>query len=200
MPIINSPQTIASSILGIWKIQETSGELEKYCSLNEYDKDLLKSVNTEKRKLEILAVRALVNHLLPNISITYKDRKPFANKGNISISHTQNFACILWHPERKCGIDIEHFGARIQKVANRVFSQSELEMANNDICLLTTMWSAKECIIKLSNAVDADFIENIRIETIDNNRIKCRLSNEKIENYNLEYSNLENHAIVWGFD
>ncbi|PLX07607.1 MAG: hypothetical protein C0596_10110 [Marinilabiliales bacterium] len=131
------------SLSGIWEINESEDALLKLCKLTEYDKILINDSGSKQRRIELLAVRALLHTLNPEITIQYDNRKPICNKGYISISHSDKYAAIVWHPEKQPTLDIEHINDRILRIAKRAFNDDELEFANDNTQSLTTIWSCK---------------------------------------------------------
>ncbi len=200
MALIKQTFSDNNSLSGIWKITESEDSLRNLCNLTDYDKELLQNISNEHRRKEILAVRALLKCLNPELSITYNDRKPICNKGFISITHSDNFAAIIWHPSKKVAIDIEHINDRIKRIAKRAFNDKELEFAEGNTEILTTIWSCKECVFKLVDISGIDFKKQIFISDIDDNHnIKCKLLvGLKESHFYFHHKIIDNHILVWG--
>lgn len=101
MALINVREVYPGVHLGLWQIGESVSDfLESYPWMKVYIKDL-ELYKSEGRKLEFLAVRALLREMLLIAGyseeqigkigeITYDEcGKPLLNKFNISISHTR---------------------------------------------------------------------------------------------------------------
>lgn len=185
---------------GIWKICETEKDLLKMCNLTDYDIKLLHDIKSEQRKIEFLSVRALIHYLMPEITIEYNDRKPVCNKGYIGISHSNNYAAVIWNPEKRPTIDIEEIDDRIKRIAKRAFNETEIKFANNNIETLTLIWSCKECIYKIANIKGLDFKKQIFVSDFtDNQKIKCTLKTETGEqSFLLNKKLLLGQSLIWG--
>lgn len=198
MSLVISDFAKNNSISGIWEINNDEESLLQQCRLTKYDRELLKTIKSKSRRLEILSVRALLNKLIPDIEITYKDKKPICNKGYIAISHSKKYASIIWHLHKKPSIDIEEVNNRIHKIKRRAFSETELQYSKDQTKQLTIMWSAKECIYKLINIPEIDFKNQIEINNIIDDKINCTLKHKNLkENFVLNKEIYDNHIIVW---
>jgi phosphopantetheinyl transferase len=189
-----------NSISGIWKICESEKNLLEICNLTDYDKKLLQEIKSTQRRIEILAVRALLNSLNPEITIEYNDRKPICNKGYISISHTNNYAAVIWNPQKRTTIDIEEIDERIKRIAKRALNETELKFANNNIETLTLIWSCKECIYKIANIKGLDFKKQIFVaDFVDNQSVTCILKTDTVDkSFSLNKKVLFGQSLVWG--
>jgi len=200
MPIVSKDFSNGRSVSGIWKISETEEELLEIYTPGNLDLELLQKTSSEKRKREILATRALIKKLGLNIIISYNGRRPVSNKGYISISHSFDFVCVIWHPEKKVTIDIEKISNRILNIAKRAFSEYELNFAGNNLKDLTILWNCKECIFKLANDDGIEFKEQIRVHPFGiSDTIQCDLYNHKnTVKFNFNWSEIEDYTYVWG--
>ncbi len=180
-------------------MEETEEQLLSLCDLTDEDKILLGRCSAPKRRIEILSVRALIKTTGINQAIHYNDRKPFVDEGYISISHSSNMAAIIWNRNFPVGIDIETVSPRIQRVAQRVFSDNELLLADNDILKLTILWNCKECVFKLADNENINFKEMIRITSFLPQSIRCQLCNgTKHQEYSLTAIEIEDNTVVYG--
>lgn len=189
-----------NSLSAVWKIEEDEQTLHKLCSLSNYDKNLLDDIRSTGRRLEILATRAALNQINPDITITYKGRKPICNKGYIGISHSDTLVALIWHPTKQVSVDIEKYDKRIIRIAKRAFNSIELEFANDNIEILTKIWSCKECVYKIVSKSAVEFKKQIAISNFQNQEtIKCVFKHENtIQTFCFQHISLCNHALVWG--
>ncbi|MDD2385769.1 MAG: 4'-phosphopantetheinyl transferase superfamily protein [Bacteroidales bacterium] len=189
-----------NSFSAVWKIEEDEHTLHKLCSLSNYDKNLLDDISSTGRRLEILSTRAALYELNPDITITYEGRKPICNKGYISISHSDTLVAVIWHPTKQVSVDIEKYDKRIIRIAKRAFSPNELNFANDNIEILTKIWSCKECVYKIVNKSAVEFKKQITISDFHNQAtIKCLFIHEDtIQTFYLKHISLCDHALVWG--
>ena len=83
--------------------------------------------------------------------ILYTDtEKPYLNDGRyISISHSGNH-CVLAVFDYPVGIDIEAVGRVKKNVSARFFTEPEQAWAGDDKVKLTTLWTLKEALSKLT--------------------------------------------------
>ena len=128
MPLIKKIE-LNDGIVGLWEISEPleyfSKLIEKLASDTRFQK-----ITFEKRKIEFLAVRALLMELTGEFKeVKYKtDGAPFLAGDNhhISISHSKNLVAIIIH-KNKAGIDVEITGRPVAKIANKFISEEEID-------------------------------------------------------------------------
>lgn len=117
---------------------------------------------SERRKLEWLSVRVLLYSMLQeDKEIVYSSEgKPSLvdNSSFISISHTKGFVAVILSSVNPVGIDIEQYGQRVHRVADRyIRSDEQVEARAGDTTWsLLLHWSAKETIFKRMENPDAD--------------------------------------------
>lgn len=125
---------------------------------------------SERRKLEWLSVRVLLYSMLQeDKEIAYSpEGKPLMadNSSFISISHTKGYVAVILSYVHPVGIDIEQYGQRVHRVADRyIRSDERVEVGcvadmplNQDdkTWSLLLHWSAKETIFKRMENPDAD--------------------------------------------
>ena len=145
-------------------MEETEEQLRAMCDLTDEDNCRIGRCSAPKRRIELLSVRALLKAVGIHQTIHYNDRKPYLDNGYISISHSANMAAIIYNPDFPVGIDIEVVAPRIQRIATRAFSESELAVATDDLEKLTVLWNCKECVFKLANDDGIEFREMIEVD------------------------------------
>ncbi|MFA6702894.1 MAG: 4'-phosphopantetheinyl transferase superfamily protein [Dysgonamonadaceae bacterium] len=158
------------SILGVWKITETTEEL--YNLLPEYLKSegsaMLKKIKSEARTAEWLAVRIMLHNILnKEKKVEYNESgAPYLtdNSYYISISHTKNYAVLLLHHTKKVGIDIETRSSRVEKVAYKFISDKEQIDPKKKATHQLLHWSAKETLFKVMEETEIDFKKHLYIE------------------------------------
>lgn len=152
-------------IIGIWNICETTDTL---CALFEnpgWYKDMVTSqFRNGKRQKERLAVRALCKELTgTEISIGYHPSgRPFVTDGSLqlSISHTEGYAAVIFSERHEVGIDIEHITNKVDKLATRFMNEDE--KAGNTVERLLH-WSAKETAFKILDKEGIDFCRDFKV-------------------------------------
>ncbi len=149
---------------GIWKMEEPIDTLfsllpdilKKSCEAE------IQRFTSQTRKLEWLSVRVLFYSLVQQeLQIGYSaEGKPFliGHPAYISISHTRGYVAVILSKSSLVGIDIEQYGERVQRVANRFIRPDEkVEAYRADLIWgLLLYWSAKETIFKSMEDADAD--------------------------------------------
>ena len=155
----------------LWKLN--LGELDYY-ELDEYDTRLINSKKNELAKEQFLAIRKTLQLENPGYKIRYDESgKPSINSdSNISISHSNLMAAIVFSGSNKAGIDIELKKSKIINIQNKFLNESEkLKVeSHSDVDYLTMIWTAKESIYKALGIKGVSFSDNITIKNISNNK------------------------------
>jgi phosphopantetheinyl transferase len=174
MPILKHEKTDIYE-WAVWQITEDEQQL--LSSIDIFYKTYtvqLERLTAPHRRLEWLAVRTLLNRLLPDTpEIIYNaDGKPFLSDSShyISISHTKGYVAIILSKKYIVGIDIEQYGRKVEKVRSHFMKPTEeASLYKGDyIWSLLLHWSAKETIFKCLNIQkDFDLVEDITIDPFD---------------------------------
>ena len=158
---------------GVWHITETEEELKRQTRLSEAEKVRLDTFRNEGRRRQWLAVRVLLQGMLPelNAEITYDVAgRPFLLPAGpyISISHSGEFAAITLG-DHVSGIDIEKVRDRITRVRDRFLSSEEAADAcrGNMLEPLCIYWGGKEAIYKIAGVQGTDLKNDIHIHPFD---------------------------------
>ena len=158
-------------MVGVWKIEETIDELRNLFTHFELYEEGLSRFTSDKRKLEWLAVRALLKELLggEEKEIAYHPSgRPYLvdGSGGISFSHTQGYVAVAYSPYEDVGIDIERYSDRVKKVASKFIRPDEedsIRKAESEVNALLVHWCAKETLYKLIDMEGIDFLKDLRI-------------------------------------
>jgi phosphopantetheinyl transferase len=132
------------------------------------EREQLKTLNHEARKIEFLGVRRLRNKMNLISPIDYSiSRRPFLGiqlDTFISISHSKNY-CALGVSSNEIGIDIEEINPRIERIAERFVNIDEKQFVSEENILdLTKLWTMKEAMFKLNKRTGIDFKSELIIE------------------------------------
>lgn len=129
----------------------------------------LSNYKSDLRKKQVLFVRDYLNRLNLNADFYYDNTgKPHLKNKHISISHSKDVIGIYIHPDKKIGIDVEHYGEKIFRVASRFMNEYEKnKYAAQDLEVLTLIWSAKECVFKKYGAETTFFASHQTVLEID---------------------------------
>ena len=188
----------------LWKLN--LGELN-YFELDAHDSSLLKSKKSQLAKEQFLAVRKILHLENPSYKIRYDESgKPLINSDlNISISHSNLMAGIVFSGFNQTGIDIEEKESKIINIQNKFLNESEKlkDEYQSDLDYLTKIWTAKESIYKALGIKGISFSDDIIIKNIKKNRghgyyingkekYKFDLMFFSIDNYILCYAQLNN--------
>lgn len=175
MPLIIEEIINESIVVGVWHCIESLGELEADIKLPDHDQLELKKTSLHKRKIEKTIARMLVKELYEkHFNLEYKGLKKLTtgkpiivdSDKEISISHCENYLCVLISTKDKAGIDLQNVNDKIQRVAPRIFSEDELEQIGTNKMLLARAWSAKEAMFKYYEKGEINFKKHLSLKNI----------------------------------
>lgn len=156
-----------TTLLGIWKIEETREELLSMLCHHEWIQNIY-SIKSESRVLEILAARVLFKYLLGEEKEIYYNSsgKPFLTDGSyhISVSHTRGYVGVVVNKERFLGLDLEQISEKIFRVRSRLISPYEYIDKDNELIHMLLHWSAKEAMIKFLDVEGIDIRKHLFID------------------------------------
>ena len=171
MPFLKEFIINPNTKIKLWKLN--LGELDYY-ELDEYDNNLLKVKKNELVREQFLAVRKILQLEDPSYKIRYDESgKPYINSDlNISISHSNLMAAIVFSGHNKVGIDIEHKEKKIINIQDKFLNDSEKQENEYqyNVDYLTMIWTAKESIYKALGIKGVSFSNNIIIKNINKNK------------------------------
>jgi len=210
MPIILKIEHTDSQRTAIWEIKEDEHTLLEMAALHKTDLATFTLIKNPERRLEWLAVRALLKEFYPSqqLIINYHENgRPFLinHTDKISISHSGKMIGIILHPTQNPGIDIEMIHPRIFKIADRFLNELEKTYIGTEprIEQLTIIWGAKEVMFKVYEHGGISFKNDFTIKpfpvslsgyltgviTKDNNLITIPMEYKKIGNFILVQTN-----------
>jgi len=194
----------------VWEIAETEEELLKNNSVPEEELEELEFIGSPARRVEKLAVRALLNTIFEEkVYLGHHDNgRPYIQNESIeiSISHSNRFVAIILHPFEDVGIDIESLDRDFSAVEAKALSEDEIEDLSEKEKIqklqLAIYWCAKEAIYKRMSLYGVDFAEQIEIEKFnpdDEGELEATFYHKDgtEEEFDLEYMVFENYAMVW---
>jgi len=196
--------------LAVWQMTETVDDLIRLTNVSEKLKREVEGFQSEKRKKEWLTVRILLNDVLRvahSDEIIYDDKgKPHLEKGKgyISFSHTQNFAAIIYHPEKSVGIDIETEHPSIEKIAHKFVNEKESLFINKEKQkeMFHVIWGVKEVLFKMDGKGEIDFRKHLHVKsfTLSNEGTvdaEIRKDNSRVR-FAINYFYSEKFILVYG--
>ncbi len=169
MPVFINHKINTNTQLLVWEITEDETFFMQKTPLLSEESEILKSFKNSDRKKQWLSIRLMLSELFAVQNskgfIYYnKEGKPFLSTGqHISISHTSQFSALIVSDNNQVGIDIEKISQRIIKVKDRMASSSEREKYGHNIIQLTTVWAAKEGVVKLTGQRHISFENDINV-------------------------------------
>ncbi|MDR2685095.1 MAG: 4'-phosphopantetheinyl transferase superfamily protein [Prevotellaceae bacterium] len=167
--LIKKENTEKGAVIAFWKIEESVEELLFMLHNNEDLTQQISQFGSEKRKLEYLATRVLLNTVLNDEkTIAYKPSgAPYLtdNSFNISIAHTGIYVTLILHPTKKVGIDIEKISDKAVRVQHKFLSRQEIDFVENlsEKTQLTLLWCIKEALYKTIDKEIIDFVDELRV-------------------------------------
>ena len=162
---------------GIWKTDESESELLSVFPIEDRNRYIIQSqtFKSESRRLEWLAVRALLFQLLGETKvIAYQENgKPYLadRSANISISHTKGYVAVIVSKDREVGIDIEQYGERVRRITHKFVREDECINGREGMSTqsLLLIWSAKEVMFKCIDTQEIDFREHLYVRLPSDN-------------------------------
>ena len=183
----------------LWEVN--LGELD-YQGLDEYDLRLIKSKKNKLAKEQFLAVRKILKLENQSYKIRYNESgKPSINSDlNISISHSNFMAAVVFSGYAKTGIDIELKESKVISIQDKFLNESEKLRTKYkfDIVYLTKIWTAKESIYKALGIKGISFSDNIIIKKIYKNKGEGRYfkGKEKIK-FDLIFFSIDDYILCY---
>jgi len=167
---------VSHGTIGIWELTEPGTELSKIYDFSVAEKNEFDKLRIEKRKKEYLAVRLLLKKMTgsKNEIIYNNSGKPQLKDKTlkISISHSDNLAAILLS-KRNAGIDTENTDRKIENIASRFLTKTELEntlKTDNPRRMQIIYWSAREAAYKCNSELNINFQTHLKIFPFEFNK------------------------------
>ena len=209
MPLVSLREIENDCLLGTWHITESLEHPEfLFLQRDHY----LQTINAPDRKMASVAARMLLKQMLSHWKMPYRGLIKNENgvpqlEGNdckISISHSGSYAMALLHKNKKNGIDVELVRDKILKIAHRVFSENEIEMAGGNIEKLTVLWCAKEAIYKMHANKKLSFRDNMLISPFEMEKSKGNtmaklMVGDIINEYKINYEKFGDYLMAYTY-
>ena len=131
------------------------------------DNKKLASLVSETKKEELLWSRTALSKALSSTDLKqlyYRDKKPFIEKGNVSLSHCSQGVAAVYSANLEVGIDIETKRSQILRIAPKFTTKEEAALiSTNEADALQCVWGIKESLFKLYGHGDVDFKKHLTI-------------------------------------
>jgi phosphopantetheinyl transferase len=168
MPMYFRKYLLPEGEVGIWEIAEEEAFFSKRLLLTRAEKDHLKKIKGQGRRLQWLSSRYLLHYLSGRKvrGSLYKDEygKPHLTDSpyQISLSHSHEMAAVMAAPV-PIGIDIQIFVPKIGRLAHKYMREAESKSLKEETTLehLHVYWCAKEAVYKAYGRRELDFRKNI---------------------------------------
>jgi phosphopantetheinyl transferase len=206
MPLFYQHTINESTKLAVWHITEPEDFFTKEVSVKN-------TVTHPHKRLQHLAGRYLLKYLQPDFpfdSIQIESsKKPVLteNQFHFSISHCGDYAAAIISERKLVGIDVEIISPKIEKIKYKFLNSHELELlqknqvSENNIELITLLWSAKEALYKWYGKGSISFKKNLPIKHIyckkDRGLLKAQFSKEIVQDLDIEYRFFDSLCLVW---
>lgn len=178
MPLVHQHKH-SHGLIALWYITESVEELHRKLTIDRFTP--FKTIKRNRHWLSArLALQIATNHTKSKIKKS-PEGKPFLDDqdGHISMSHSGEMAAAMYNKTQSCGIDLELYDQRIERIVHKFTGKTEEDLFRegfycSSACLL---WSAKESVFKYCELHDVNFIEEIQLKEInyENQTLKFHL-------------------------
>nr|WP_294765250.1 4'-phosphopantetheinyl transferase family protein [Prevotella sp.] len=176
MAVVNIREVYPGVSLGLWQMDESPEQLlDLYPHLLPYRSSLDDKYKNDGRKLEFLAIRALMYEMLRVNGaskgllshagdFTHNGQgKPLFRGYHVSISHTKGYAALILSKKLEVAVDIEYMSDRVERIASKFLRKDERA---DSLDAKLVHWCAKETVFKLFSEENLLF-EDMRVKPFD---------------------------------
>lgn len=176
MAVVNIREVYPGVSLGLWQMDESPEHLfDLYPHLLPYRSSLDDKYKNDGRKLEFLAIRALMYEMLRVNGaskgllshagdFTHNEQgKPLFRDYHVSISHTKGYAALILSKKSEVAVDIEYMSDRVERIASKFLRKDERA---DSLDAKLVHWCAKETVFKLFSEENLLF-EDMRVKPFD---------------------------------
>ena len=176
MAVVNIREVYPGVSLGLWQMDESPEQLfDLYPHLLPYRSSLDDKYKNDGRKLEFLAIRALMYEMLwvngaskgllsHAGDFTHNGQgKPLFRGYHVSISHTKGYAALILSKKSEVAVDIEYMSDRVERIASKFLRKDERA---DSLDAKLVHWCAKETVFKLFSEENLLF-EDMRVKPFD---------------------------------
>lgn len=176
MAVVNIREVYPGVSLGLWQMDESPEQLfDLYPHLLPYRSSLDDKYKNDGRKLEFLAIRALMYEML-RVNGASKgllshagdfahngQGKPLFRGYHVSISHTKGYVALILSKKSEVAVDIEYMSDRVERIASKFLRKDERA---DSLDAKLVHWCAKETVFKLFSEENLLF-EDMRVKPFD---------------------------------
>lgn len=199
--IMSDISIINLNAVSIYLMEIDSDCFEMYeSSLNDREKSRINSIKHPEKKLEFAASRYLKHGLFGTKNIEYDSTgaPQIEDIGYISLSHCTSHVVLAVSQEHPVGVDIEEIREKAVRLAPKFATANESQFFDllNETAM-STLWSLKECLYKLSDRKQLIFKEDILVYKKENRIFGSILKSTGIYEYELHVENFQNILITF---
>lgn len=156
MALVNIREVYPGVRLALWQLDERPEDFYSQFPETEcYRQTLDAQYKNEGRKLEFLAVRALLASMGIAGEIGHNAAgKPLLKGWHISISHTRGFVAVILSRKHEVAVDIEYLSDRVDRIASKFLRRDEQA---TDTLQRLVHWCCKETLYKLFSEQDLQY-------------------------------------------
>ena len=199
MPVIKELHFNFETQLILWKIDESEHELHQLVELPELEKEKLNQRKSPQHRISFLSSRACLSALGASLKDLqfHEHGAPFlADQKFCSLSHTAAYSAGVIS-DKFVGVDVESYRDKIVRIAPKFRHQQETFIRNkeNEIELLTRLWTAKEAIYKAFGMPGIHFSKQILVAPFsleDENGSACLVHLDKEYSFSLHFRSIIN--------
>lgn len=169
-------------------------------SLNKEENLRLNSIKHPEKKMEFAASRYLKHHLFGEANIEYDSTgaPEIKGVGFISLSHCNSHIVLATCVEHLIGVDIEEVREKAVRLAPKFITPNErLFFDATNSTDMSTLWSLKECLYKLSDRKKLIFKLDILVSKRDGKFFGTIKKTSGIYEYELHVENFQNILITF---
>lgn len=206
MPLFYQQDINETTRLGVWKIEEDDSFFLKEVPVH-------RAITHPRKKLQHLAGRYMLKYLYPDFPyelIRIADtNKPFLHNEqyHFSISHSGDYAAAIVSSDKRVGVDVELYAAKVMKLLHKFLSPSEMALMlkheTSPYVRETLLWSVKESVFKWHGNGGVDFREHIHIQSLryldgsDEPFLACRFLGEPEADLDLHFRLFGDVCLSW---
>lgn len=206
MPIIWQCEQPIGTQIAVWEITEDIHSLEKLLPENIIDKSKPDVFTHPEKQRQWLATRILLGTLLKDyysIELYKTDfgKLMISNHDHIyiSVSHTQKYAAVSIS-NCNTGIDIETKLEKVERIKHKFLNEPEKIWASSNPEDALMVWCSKECLYKLYEQKELDFIKHITILKNDATIVGHIHKKTYEKHFNLQHRHTNDYLLVWAIE
>ncbi len=206
MPIIWQCEQPTGTQIAVWEITEDIHSLEKQLPGNIIDKSKPDLFTHPENHRQWLATRILLGTILKDYRTIELYKTDFgklmiSNHDNIyiSVSHSQTHAAVSIS-NCNTGIDIETKLEKVERIKHKFLNEKEKTWASSTPEDALMVWCSKECLYKLYEQKELDFIKHITILKNDATFVGHIHKKTYEKHFNLHYRHSNDYLLVWAIE